>query len=112
MRDIAIIGIGQTPVADRWEKLIREIAGDAVIAAMNDAGREWADSIFVGNMLSGIICHQENLGTLIADWAGLRGIEAFKVEAACRYGAAEVLLGVMAIASGMIICVISLEPRK
>jgi acetyl-CoA C-acetyltransferase len=112
MREVAIIGIGQTPVEEQWEKSIREIAVEAVIAAMNDAGRERADGIFVGNMLSGIISHQENLGTLIAEWAGLRGIEAFKVEAACGSGAAAVHLGVMAIASGMMDCVIAMGVEK
>ena len=78
MQEIAIIGVGQTPVAEQWDKSIREIAGDALIAALRDAGRETVDAIFVGNMLSGILANQENLGTLIADWTGLRGVEAIK----------------------------------
>ena len=112
MREVAIIGIGMTPVEEQWDKSLREIAGEAAIAALNDAGRERVDGIFIGNMLSGILSHQENLGTLIADWIGLRGIEAFKVEAACGSGAAAVRIGWMAIASGAMDAVIAMGVEK
>ena len=46
----------------------------------------------MGNMLSGQLSRQENLGALIADYAGLRGIEAYKIEAACASGAAALRL--------------------
>ena len=52
-------------------------------------------------MLSGALNGQEHLGALIADFVGLRGIEAMKVEAACGSGAAAVRVGAMAVASGM-----------
>ena len=100
MREVAILGIGQTPVDEAWDKSIREIAGEAVFAALLDAQRERVDGLFVGNMLSGIISKQEHLGALVADWVGLRAIEAFKVEAACGSGAAAMRLAIMAVASG------------
>lgn len=100
MREIAILGIGQTPIAEHWDKSLRVLAGEAVFAAMQDAGREQADGIFVGSMLSGLLSHQENLGALVADWVGLRGVEAVKVEAACGSGAAALRAGLMAVASG------------
>ena len=101
MRDVAIIGIGQTPVGEHWEKSLRHLAHDAVMAAMQDAAVETADALYVGNMLSGELNGQEHLGALIADFVGLRGIEAMKIEAACGSGAAAVRVGTMAIASGM-----------
>jgi len=94
------------------EKSLREIAGEAVFAAMNDAGREQVDGIFVGNMMSGLLTQQENLGALIADWVGLRGTEAFKIEAACGSGAAAVRIGMMAVASGMMDIVIAMGVEK
>ncbi len=100
MRKIAIIGIGQTTVSEHWDKSLRELAGEAIFAALKDAGRETADGLFVGNMMSGLLSKQENLGALIADWAGLRGIEAVKVEAACGSGAAALRTGMMAVSSG------------
>ena len=101
MRDVAIIGIGQTPVGEHWEKSLRHLAHDAIMAAMHDASIEAADALYVGNMLSGALNGQEHLGALIADFVGLRGIEAMKIEAACGSGAAAVRVGAMAIASGM-----------
>ena len=99
MREVAIIGLGQTSVEEHWDKSLRELATQAILDALQEAQRDKVDGIFVGNMMSGMISRQENLGTLIADWAGLRGVEAFKVEAACGSGAAAVHLGVMAIGS-------------
>jgi acetyl-CoA C-acetyltransferase len=100
MREVAIIGIGQTIIAEQWEKSLRELAGDALLAALADAGRERVDGIFVGNMLSGPLNHQENLGVLVADWVGLRGTEAVKIEAACASGAAALRAGLIAVSSG------------
>jgi acetyl-CoA C-acetyltransferase len=101
MRDVSIIGIGQTKVAEHWDRSLRHLAGDAVLAAMKDAGIETADALYVGNMLSGLLTGQEHLGALIADFVGLRGIEAVKVEAACGSGAAALRMGYAAVAGGL-----------
>jgi acetyl-CoA C-acetyltransferase len=62
-------------------------------------------------MLSGELAGQEHLGALVADFAGLRGIEAFKVEAACGAGAAALRLGYVAVAGGLanIVAVVGVE---
>jgi acetyl-CoA C-acetyltransferase len=101
MRDVVIIGIGQTPVGEHWDKSLRHLAHDAIMAALLDADLGAADALYVGNMLSGELAGQEHLGALIADFVGLRGIEAMKIEAACGSGAAAVRVGVMAVASGL-----------
>lgn len=101
MRDVSIIGIGQTPVGEHWDKSLRELGFQALHTAMRDAGVEHVDALYVGNMLSGELTGQEHLGTLIADFAGLRGIEAVKVEAACASGAAALRIGFMAVAGGL-----------
>ena len=101
MRDVVIIGIGQTPVGEHWDRSLRHIGHDAIMAAMRDAGIQTADALYVGNMLSGQLAGQEHLGALLADFVGLRGIEAMKIEAACGSGGAAVHAGVMAVASGM-----------
>ncbi len=100
MRSIAILGIGQTVIDEQWEKSMRDIAVDALLAAMQDAGRDTADGLFVGNMMSSIINSQANLGALLADWAGLKGKDSLKVEAACASGSAAFRAGLMAVASG------------
>ena len=99
MREVAIIGIGQTQVDEHWDKSLKELAGTAIFAALNDAQRDSVEALFIGNMLSGILSKQENLGGLISDWIGLPGMEAEKVEAACGSGAAAFRAGVMAVGS-------------
>jgi acetyl-CoA C-acetyltransferase len=101
MRDVAIIGVGQTKVGEHWDVSLRHLALHALQAAMTDAGVTQADTLYVGNMLSGELDGQEHLGALIADFAGLRGIEAFKVEAACGSGAAALRMGYVAVAGEM-----------
>jgi len=112
MREVVILGIGQTPVDEHWDKSLRELAGEAILNALKDAQREEVDALYVGNMMSGILIQQENLGTLIADWVGLRHIEAVKVEAACSSGAAAVRQALMAVSSGIIDSAIAVGVEK
>lgn len=100
MRDAYIIGVGQTAVGRHNDLSLRVMAARAVEAAMHDAGAESVEGLYVGNMLSGVLLNQQHLGALIADAAGLRGIDAATAEAACGSGGAAVRWGVMAIASG------------
>lgn len=111
MRPVYIVGIGQTPVGEQWERSLRHIAHDAVIPALRDAGAEQVDALYVGNMLSGELVGQEHLGALVADFVGLRGIEAFKIEAACGSGGAALRTGYMAVAGGLhdVVVVVGVE---
>ncbi|MFN2271800.1 MAG: thiolase domain-containing protein [Anaerolineae bacterium] len=101
MRDVAIIGVGQIEVGEHWDTSLRHLSLGAVQAAMTDAGVAQADALYVGNMLSGELAGQEHLGALVADFAGLRGIEAVKIEAACGSGAAALRMGYVAVAGGL-----------
>ncbi len=98
MRDVSIIGIGQTQVGEHWELSLKELATQAILPAIKDAGVERVDSLYVGNMLSGELTGQEHLGALISDFIGLRGVEAIKIEAACGSGAAALRVGYIAVA--------------
>jgi len=102
MRNVAILGIGQTTVDEHWEKSLKEIGGEAAFAAMKEAGINKPEALFVGNMLSPIVSGQNQLATFIADWIGLWGHEAIKLEAACGSGAAALRAGLIAVASGEI----------
>lgn len=101
MRDVAIIGVGQTPVREHWDKSLKELAVEALLAALQDAHVDSVDAIYVGNMLSGELAGQEHLGALVADQAGLPGVAAMKVEAACGAGGSAVHAGYLGIASGL-----------
>lgn len=112
MREVAILGIGQTAVGEHWDKSLREIAGEAVLSAMTDAGLDQIEGLFVGNMLSGSTGKQENLGALIADWVGILGLEVMKVEAACGSGAAATRAAILAVSSGEMDCAIAVGVEK
>lgn len=112
MREVAVIGIGQTKIDEHWDKSLRELAGEAIIDAMRDAGRDYADGVFVGNMMSGSANHQLHIGALISDWVGLRFTEAMKIESACSSAASTFRQGVMAVASGEMECVIVASVEK
>jgi acetyl-CoA C-acetyltransferase len=100
MREVAILGIGQTKIDEHWDLSLREIGGNAAFVAMQDAGMEKVDALFVGNMLSPLIDGQNQLGTYFSDWIGLWKQEAVKVEAACASGAAALRAGLMAVSAG------------
>jgi acetyl-CoA C-acetyltransferase len=100
MRQVAILGIGQIKVDEHWDLSLRELGGNAAFAAMQDAGMDKVDALYVGNMLSPLVSGQNQLGTFFSDWIGLWDQEAVKVEAACGSGAAALRAGLMAVASG------------
>jgi acetyl-CoA C-acetyltransferase len=112
MRDVAVLGIGQTKVDEHWDKSLRELAGEAVLAALANAGLSSADGLFVGNMMAGSVNHQQHLGTYIADWVGLRHAEALHVEAACSSGAAAFRSALMAVSSGALDVAIAVGVEK
>ena len=101
MRDVSIIGIGQTNVGEHWETSLRHLALEAIKTAALEANVDHIDGLFVGNMLAGELSGQGNLGALIADFVGLRGVEAVTVEAASASGGAAVRQAVLAVAGGM-----------
>jgi acetyl-CoA C-acetyltransferase len=112
MREVIVQGIGQTPVEEHWERSLRDLATEAGLAAMRDAGVDRIDAVFVGNMLSGQVARQENVGALVADWMGQRGAEGFKVEAACASGAAAFRAAYLAVASGALDAVLAVGVEK
>ncbi len=112
MREVAILGIGQTSVDEHWDKSLKELAGEAIFATLTDANRESAEALFIGNMLSGMLSKQENLGGLISDWIGLPGMEAQKVEAACGSGGAALRAAIMAVGSEEVDSALALGVEK
>jgi acetyl-CoA C-acetyltransferase len=102
MKNVSIIGIGKTDVREHWDTSLRHLSWYAIEAAMDDADTSEIDALFVGNMLAGQLSNQNHLGALVADFAGLRGIEAVTVEAADASGGAAVRQAVLAVQSGLV----------
>lgn len=102
MTEVVIAGIGQTEVGEHWDIGLRELAYAAIRDAVGDAGGLKPQSLFVGNMLAPNLSNQAHLGVLLADYAGLLGIEAVTVEAAGASGGAALRQGYLAVASGLV----------
>ena len=100
MREVAILGIGQTPVREHWNQSLRDLAVEAGRAAMADAGIDRLDALYVSNMNSDRLSGQRQLGALVADHLGQWGVEAVKLEAACGSAGSAMRQGIMAVASG------------
>lgn len=112
MREVAILGIGQVPVDEHWDKRLVELAGDAVFAALDDAGVKRVEALYVGNMMAGQLDKQTHLGALISDWVGFRGIEAMTVEAACGSGALALRTAMIAVSSGLVSSALAVGVEK
>jgi acetyl-CoA C-acetyltransferase len=100
MAQVVIAGIGQTPVGEHWDISLRELAFQAIEAAQHDSGGLRPQAVFVGNMLSPELSHQAHLGALIADFAGLRGVEAMTLESGGASGGAALRMGYLSVVSG------------
>ena len=102
MSEVVIAGIGQTEVGEHWDIGLRELAFATIQEAVKDSGGLKPQSLFVGNMLAPNLSNQAHLGVLLADYAGLLGIEAVTIEAAGASGGAALRQGYLAVASGMV----------
>jgi acetyl-CoA C-acetyltransferase len=102
MTDVVIAGIGQIPVGEHWNLSLRQISTRAILAAVADSGGLQPQALYIGNVFSSIISHQANLGSLLSDYAGFRGIEAYTVEAAGASGGGALRMAYLAILSGYV----------
>ncbi len=102
MTDVIIAGLGQTTVGEHWDVGLRDLAYYAISAALKDSGGLRPQSLFVGNMLAPNLSKQAHLGALLADYAGLTGIEAVTIEAAGASGGAALRQGYLAVKSGLV----------
>src|SRR5262245_36941687 len=114
MKDISIIGVGITPVGEHWGDSLREIGQGAVELALQDAGLTLSDidALVVGNALGTMFNRQSHIAALIADYAGLRGIEAAHIEAADASGGMALRHGMLMVAAGAAKTVLVLGVEK
>jgi len=101
MRDVAIIGVGMNKWGEMWEKSLRDIFVESALLAIEDAGVDHIDSMYVGCMTSGLFVGQEHLASLLADYLGAGPIASARVESACASGGLAVRTGFIDVASGM-----------
>lgn len=112
MREVAVLGIGQTKIDEHWDLSLKDLAGEAVHAALKESQIQSVEAIFVGNMMSGPANNQQHLGASVADWVGLRYTNAMHIEAACSSGSAAFRSALMAVASGDVDTAIAMGVEK
>jgi len=100
--EVYVAGVGLTPVGEHWNVSLRELALEAIQAARSDAGGLRPQALFAANMLAPALSGQTHLGVLLADFAGLRGIEASSFEAAGASGGVALRQAYLAVRSGLI----------
>ncbi len=103
MRDVAVIGIGETKFGELWDSSFREIGIEAGLIAIEDSGikGEEIDALYIGNMSAGRFIDQEHIAPLVADYVGLAGLNlpATRIEAAGASGGLALSQAYMAVAS-------------
>jgi acetyl-CoA C-acetyltransferase len=105
MREVAVLGVGQTRFGELWDRSFREIGIEAGFQALVDAKLSSGDlnGLYLGNMASGSLIEQEHIAPLITDYAGLAGhhLPAVRVEGGGASGALALHQGYLAVASGL-----------
>ena len=100
MRDVYIIGVGMTKFGEIWNKSLRDLFVEASLKAIENAGVDYIESMYIGAMSSGLFVGQEHIASLLADYLGNKGIPATRVESACASGGIAVRQGFFEVASG------------
>jgi acetyl-CoA C-acetyltransferase len=85
--NISILGAATTKFGELWNISPRDLAREVFQKTLSESNlkADNIDALFVGNMLSGILGSQVNLGSFYAEEFG-KYIPAFRIEGACASG--------------------------
>lgn len=104
MRDVYILGVGTTKFGELWDSSLRELASEAGLKAIMDAGiyAEDVDALYGANTSGGQFVDQEQIAALIADYSGISelSIPSIRVEAGSASGGAALMQAYLAVKSG------------
>lgn len=113
MRKVAVVGVGHGKFGKRNDATLRELAYEAVIPALEDAG------ITQENVDAGVvsIAGEEFAGqgapsALVGDYTGIQPRPVFRVESACASGTAAIKAAYGLISSGLHDTVIAIGVEK
>ena len=109
MKEVAVIGIGQTVWGKFPDKSVEDLGREAIVAALKDANADWQD---IGYVVAGIDPYSGYqwllAGSTLEANLGYTGIPATSIYNACASGAYSLDLGRAIILSGlcdMVLCV-------
>ncbi|MBL0419088.1 thiolase family protein [Ramlibacter sp. AW1] len=104
MQPAHIVGVGMTPFARHPDRSLKDLAREAVTAALVDAGiaQDQLQAAYCANSMAGIVTGQESIrGQVVLNAMGITGIPVVNVENACATGATAAHQGWLAVASGL-----------
>ena len=111
MRPVYIAGIGQTSIAEHWDKTAQDLAHDAASQALQ--GYTGAiGAVYVANALSAALGNQSNLAPAVAAGLGLRGVETLTIEAGGAAGGMAIRQAQLAVAAGVVDAVLVVGVEK
>lgn len=101
MKDISIVGVGNTKIGEWYDSSLRELTDEAITKAIASANIDPKDigATFVGSMSSGLFNQQEHLSALVGPYSGVYA-PALRVESACASGSSALRVAMMAINAG------------
>jgi acetyl-CoA acyltransferase len=114
-RDIAIVGVGLTPFGKHMDRSLKSLGGQAIDAALADAGLEKSDidMAFVANSMAAVITGQVSvIGQSVLRANGFTAIPTFNIDNACASSSSALSLAVQAIRSGSAETVLVLGVEK
>jgi len=111
MRDVAVVGVGMNKWGELWDKSISDLIAESALLALDDAGIDKVDAMYIGCMSSGLFTDQEHLGSIAPDYTGICPTPGTRVESACASGGAAFRSGFLHVASGLndIVMVVGVE---
>ena len=114
MRPVVISGVGMVPFERRDEDSLVDLLAMAGLAAMDDAhlGDRPVDSVYVGNMASGLFNHQVSVASALVDKLNLFPATAERIENGPASGGSAIKNGFLAVASGFVDVVLVIGGEK
>ena len=102
MRPVVVAGAGMIPFERRDDDSLMDMLATAGLNAMDDAGLgdRPIDSVYVGNMASGLFNHQVSVASALVDRLSLLPAAADRVENGPASGGSAIKNGFLAVASG------------
>ena len=105
MREVAVIGVGETRFGELWDNSFRDLGIEAGLTAVQNAGitTDNIDALYIGNMSAGRFVEQEHVSALVADYSGLSDshLPTTRIEGGGACGALAIRQAWAAIASGL-----------
>jgi acetyl-CoA acetyltransferase len=115
MRDVYVAGIGMTRFAKQPDRTLKELTGEAVTAALKDAGvtAQDVEAAFFGNAVAGSITGQEMLtGQFTLRPLGIGEVPIHNVENACASASTAFHLAWQSVATGIHDVVLAVGAEK